>query len=127
MRKKKILVIDDEEAFGQMVKLNLEETGEYAVMVETKGAQAFAVTKIFKPDIIFLDIVMPDVDGGEIAHQIESDKELKSIPIVFLTAIIKEDELNSQEGIIAGRPHDFIAKPVTADKLIDCIKKHIKK
>lgn len=123
MEKKKILLVDDEEAFGRMVKLNLEKTGEYEVKIETKGAQALDSVKEFRPDLILLDIVMPDVDGAEIARQIESEEALKNIPLVFLTAIAKEDEVVSEGGIIGGYP--FIAKPVTTEKLIDSIKRNI--
>ena len=125
MKKKRILIVDDEEAFGQMVKLNLEETGEYEVRIELKGAQALAATRAFKPDLILLDIIMPDVDGGEICQRIQSDEGLKDIPIVFLTAIINEKELGSQGSIIGGHP--FLAKPVSKKKLIDCIEKNIRK
>ena len=125
MAKKKILVVDDEKAFGQMVKLNLEETGSYEVSVESKGMRALEVARQFSPDLIFLDIVMPDVDGGEIARRIRMDEGLKGIPIVFLTAVVKESDKIHQEGVLAGHLHPCIAKPVTAKKLIDCIKRYL--
>ena len=125
MVKKKILVVDDEKAFGQMVKLNLEETGSYEVSVETQGVRTLEVARQFSPDLIFLDIVMPDVDGGEIARRIKMDERLKSVPIVFLTAVVRENDKIRQEGVIAGHPHPCIAKPVTAEKLINCIKKYL--
>ncbi len=124
MEKKKILVVDDEESFAQMVKLNLEETGKYEVMVETKGKEAILTAKRFKPDLIFLDIVMPDVDGGEIVQKMKSDEDLKDTPVVFLTALVTEKEVKSQEGVIAGRP--FLAKPVTTQQLIEYIEKYIR-
>jgi len=125
MEKKKILVIDDEKNFGEMVKMNLEDTGRYTVKIETKGIKALDTVKEFRPDLILLDVVMPDIDGGSICHQIKSDEELKDIPIVFLTAIVREEEIAPYNGIIAGHP--FIAKPVTVEKLIDCIEKNLKK
>jgi two-component system alkaline phosphatase synthesis response regulator PhoP len=125
MAKKKILVIDDEKTFGQMVKLNLEEAGAYEVSVETEGVRALEVARQFGPDLIFLDIVMPDMDGGEIARRIKMDERLKSVPIVFLTAVVREGEKIHKEGVIAGHPHPCIAKPVTAEKLINCIKKYL--
>ena len=121
--KKKILVVDDEESFAQMVRLNLEGTGEYEVKVETKGALALGTTKQFKPDLILLDIMMPDVDGSEVASQIKSDEELKNTPIVFVTATVTATEVDSRGGIIGGYP--FISKPVTVEKLIECVKENI--
>lgn len=122
--KKKILIVDDEEDFGKMVKLNLERTGEYDVKCETRGANAVGAAKEFVPDLIFLDVIMPDVDGGEVMAQLKDNAAVKNIPIVFLTAIITDREATQQEGIVAGRP--FLAKPITTAKLIACIAKHLK-
>jgi len=117
LRKKRILLIDDEPSFTRMLKLNLEETGAYEVRAENKGTQALAAARQFKPDLILLDVVMPDISGGDVASQIEADKIVKDIPIVFLTAAAKKED----EGIIAGR--DFIAKPVTVEEVIECIER----
>lgn len=108
-----------------MVKLNLEDTGEYEVRTETKGTRVLGVAQEFKPDLILLDIVMPDLDGGEVAHRIKSDENLKDISIVFLTAIATQDEVASHDGIIGGHP--FIAKPATTEELVECIEKNIRK
>ncbi len=125
MEKKKILVVDDEESFCQLVELNLEETGEYEVRTETKGTKALDSAREFRPDLILLDIMMPDVSGDDVAQLIISDVTTKDIPVVFLTAIVKEHEVADSGGIIGGHP--FLAKPVTAEKLIDCIERNIKK
>jgi len=121
--KKRILIIDDEEDFGKMVKLNLERTSEFVVKTETKGANALKTARDFKPDLIFLDVIMPDVDGGEVMAQLKEYNEFKNIPVVFLTAIITDKEASSQDGVVAGRP--FLAKPITTAKLIACIKMYL--
>jgi CheY-like chemotaxis protein len=123
MGKKKILFVDDEAKFVRAVKLNLEETGEYEVRTETEGEKTLAAVKEFKPDLIFLDIVMPDVDGGEVAQRIKADETLKGIPIVFLTALAKQEEEKIRDGSIGGH---LLAKPVTTERLIECIKKYAK-
>ena len=121
--KKKILIVDDEESFGKLVKLNLEDTGGYEVRVETLGGRAIPAAREFKPDFILLDIVMPDMDGGEVAQQLKEDKELQNIPLGFLTALVRDFEVTPQGDSIAGHP--FIAKPVTVGQLVSFIKKHI--
>jgi DNA-binding response OmpR family regulator len=121
--KKRILFVDDEEAFGIMVKLNLEESGEYEVRAETRGKRAMAAIKEFKPDMIFLDIIMPDISGTEVFAEIKSYVESHSIPVVFLTAIVNDKDVVGKMGMIGGR--DFMAKPITTDKLIACIQKQI--
>jgi CheY-like chemotaxis protein len=118
--KKKILIVDDEENFAKLVKMNLEDTGEYAVRVETKGALAVKAAREFQPDFILLDIVMPDMDGGEVAHRLRDDKDLKDIPVGFLTALVRDSEVTQKGDNIAGHP--FIAKPVTVGQLIAFIK-----
>lgn len=122
MDKKRVLIVDDEENFTYLVKLNLEQTGKYEVKIENKATRAVAAAKEFSPDIIFLDILMPDMGGDEVADKITSDGFLKNIPIVFLTAIVSEDEVSSRGNLIGGRP--FIAKPVGADKLIATVEKY---
>ncbi len=119
MAKKKILVVDDEASLTRMLRRNLEATGKYEVKEENSGAQAYASAQQFQPDLIMLDVAMPDVDGGEVAARILDDENLKNIPIVFLTAILKKEEAESTGSNIAGRT--FLAKPVKLDDLITCI------
>jgi CheY-like chemotaxis protein len=123
MSKKKILIIDDEENFTRLVKLNLERTEKYEVKTENKGLQSLVAAKEFKPDLILLDILMTDMEGGEVAYQLKQNEETRNIPIVFLTAVIRKEEVKSGSSIIGGHP--FIAKPVTVEELIDCIEKNI--
>lgn len=125
MNKKKILIVDDEENFTKLVRLNLEEGGKYEVIIESKGEYALEAIRRHKPDLIFLDIIMPDMQGDEIAQEISSDEAIKDIPLVFLTAIVTKKELDAQEGIVAG--HRFLAKPVTKEQLIDCIEKNLRR
>jgi len=124
MSKKKILLIDDEANFTELVKLNLEETGMYEVRAENNGKDGIAATEEFKPDLIFLDVIMPDMDGGDVAQEIKSNPQTEDIPIVFLTALVQEKEVTSKQGNIAGR--SFLAKPVSVEKLIECIRQNIK-
>lgn len=125
IQRKRILIIDDEESFTYLTKKNLEETGRYKVRKESKGSRGLAAAKEFKPDLIFLDILMPDMDGGSVCFQLENDGDTKNIPVVFLTAAATKDEADSMGGIIGGHP--FIAKPVGIDELVTCIEKHITK
>ena len=119
MAKKKILVVDDEASLTRMLRRNLEATGKYEVREENSGVLAYVSAQQFQPDLIMLDVAMPDVDGGEVAARILDDENLKNIPIVFLTAILKKEEAESTGSNIAGRT--FLAKPVKLDDLITCI------
>ena len=122
MDKKKILLVDDEEDFCFFVKLNLERTGKYQVFTATNGTEGIRLAKQLKPDLIFLDIAMPKMDGGRVAEILLEDESTKTIPFVFVTAVIEKDDLAKRGGKIGGR--DFISKPVKLEKLIEKIEQY---
>jgi CheY-like chemotaxis protein len=124
MKKKKVLIIDDEAAFTNIVKLTLEGKKTYEVCVENDSHQAIATARKFWPDIIILDVVMPELDGGEVHTQLMADPILKRIPVIFLTAIVGQREVDENKGMIGGS--FYIAKPVSAEGLIGAIEKHIR-
>jgi CheY-like chemotaxis protein len=117
--KKKILVVDDEVAFTRLLKLNLEEIGNFEVRVENKPRQALRAAQEFRPDFIFLDIIMAEMDGGDVAGEIRRDDKLKSVPIVFLTATVRKHEIASRKGKIGG--YSFVAKPASVEDLLQAI------
>ena len=90
MWKKRILLVDNEPSFTRMVKIHLEKAGAYEVREENIGPEALATARQFNPDLILLDVIMPDMNGGDVALEIEADKDLKNIPIVFLTGSAPE-------------------------------------
>jgi len=110
------MIIDDEPGFTRLLKLTLEKTGGFEVLEENNGTRAWLTAREFAPDIIFLDVVMPEIDGGDVAQQIRSDPMLAHVPIVFLTAIVSEKEGGHE---IGGFP--FLAKPVTLEAVIRSI------
>ena len=120
--KKRVLLVDDEAMITRTLTLYLEGTGNYVVQAENEGTAAVATARRFKPDIILLDIVMPDIDGAEVAEKLQDDPDLKHIPIVFLTALVRPGEVAASGSDIGGFP--FIAKPLDPDKIIACIEKY---
>ncbi len=120
--KKRVFIVDDESGFTHLLKLTLERTGRYLVKEENDGTKAWLAAREFAPDIIFLDVVMPKIDGGDVAQQISSDPMLKHVPIIFLTAIVSEKEGGH---MIGGFP--FISKPVSLQAITECIDKHLGK
>ncbi len=123
MEKKKILVVDDEQGLTAIIKLNLEGTGKFAVKIENKGTNVLSAVREFSPDLILMDIIMPDMTGGEVAHQLRNNPATKNIPIVFLTAIMTKEEEAKSQGTIAGTP--CIAKPVALNKLVAIIEEQL--
>ena len=121
--KKRILIVDDESGFTRLLKLTLEKTGRYVVREENDGTKARDTAREFRPDLIFLDIVMPKIDGGDVASQIKSDAALKDTKIIFLTAIVSKQEATQGTGLIGGFP--FLSKPISLDALRACIEESL--
>lgn len=123
--KKRILLVDDEAAITRMMRRNLEATGRFEVMDINDPQIALETARSFRPDLILLDVMMPDMDGGEVAAQIEEDKSLASTPIIFLTAIVSRNEVAPTGSTIG--THRFLAKPVKLDDLLVCIEDQLGK
>jgi len=123
MPKKRILIIDDEPGFTRVVRLNLEATGNYEVREVNEGQAALAAAREFKPHLILLDVVMPDVDGGDVARALQQDPQLQRIPVVFLTAVVHRQEAGPS-GLHSGGAV-FLAKPISSDNLIRCIEENL--
>ena len=120
-----ILVIDDEAGLTRLIKLSLEATGRFTVVVENDATTATATAERIKPDLILLDVMMPGADGGQIAEQLQARSATRTIPIVFLTAAVQEREVSERGGKIGGFP--FIAKPVGKEELIAVIEANVRK
>ena len=125
MNKKRILVVDDETSITRLLKMNLELLGNYEVREENSGKRAFATAQEFKPDLILLDVMMPDMDGGDVAAALRRDPALRKTPVVFLTAAVKQEELGASKGKIGGRI--YIAKPLNVKGVISVIEQSLGK
>lgn len=119
MDKRRILLIDDEETFTRTLKSYLEKTGRYEVRAEHEGARGLQAVREFAPDLVLLDVIMPDADGGHVAAQIREDLRMRAVPIVFLTAVVSREETSAHGGTIGG--NEFLAKPVSAKEVLACI------
>jgi DNA-binding response OmpR family regulator len=120
---RRILVVDDELNFANMVKLNLEATGDYDVQIENRGAEALMTALRYQPDLVLLDVILPDKEGPEVMFQFKSDDWAKNVPIVFLTATVTKEEVSAHGGVIGG--HRFLAKPGSVKELVECIEKQL--
>jgi DNA-binding response OmpR family regulator len=123
MDKKKIMIVDDEKSLTDMLKLMLEKTGKYEILTENKGSQALGAAMSFKPDMLLLDVMMPDMDGGEVARRIKNNEETKDIRVVFLTAAVTREEGGKIGSNMGGYP--FIAKPVSMELLLGYVEKNL--
>lgn len=115
--KKKILVVDDEQDIVDLISYNLNKEG-YQVCTAINGRQAIEVAKKENPDLIILDVMMPEMDGIESCRQMRALPEFKSTFIVFLTA--RSEEYSEIAGFNVGAD-DYIAKPIKPRALMSRI------
>lgn len=120
MHKHRILIVDDEVGFTRLVKLVLRR---YDICEENNPRRALQTALEFRPQLILLDVVMPGIDGGNLAARFQDDPILRHVPIVFLTAVVSKDEAGDSARHIAG--YSFLAKPVCPDVLERCIEEHL--
>jgi len=123
MERKHILIVDDDENFTRMMKRALDRTGFYEVTVENAGSQAVGTARACQPDLILLDVIMPDMDGGDVVAALQRDLKLRKIPVVFLTAAVSKTEASS--GSVVSGGFQFLAKPVTLKDLVECIEEKL--
>src|SRR5882724_3741826 len=120
--RRRILIIDNDPRTTHLVKVLLERTGHYLVFEENDAALAHQSARNFRPDLILLDIVMPETDGGEVAARIQADPELHNTSIIFLTALVTRGEAKSGLNI---QGHPFLPKPISIPELISAIEKNL--
>ena len=115
--KKKVLLVDDEEEVLYFLGNFLGRQG-YDVTTTSKGKEAAQLAKKLKPDVIVLDVVIPDMSGGDVAAVLEEDPQTKDIPIIFLTGIMTKEE---EAQIKTTGNRYIIAKPVDKDGFLGTI------
>lgn len=120
MNEARILVVDDEVNLTRMVKLYLEQVGHFRVREENRSTDAVAAALDFRPDLILLDVDMPDLDGGEVARRLKAQPELCDVVILFYSALVSNTETNGGKVMRGG--HRFLAKPVNPGALVAAVK-----
>jgi len=121
--KKRILVIDDQSDITRLLKRGLEQTNDYAVREENDPTAALAAAEEFQPHLILLDVMMPGMDGGDIAKTLRASAKLKTVPIVLLTAALTKEEVAERGGRTGGWP--ILAKPFMIPEIVACLRQHL--
>ncbi|MBI4605673.1 MAG: response regulator [Planctomycetes bacterium] len=106
----RILVVDDEVGFTRLLKLNLERAAGYEVWIENKASRAVAAALELQPDLLLLDLVMPELGGLEVVAALRAHEALRDVPVLFLTAVAAAGQA------AAGEP--VIVKPVSLTELM---------
>lgn len=114
--KRRILMVDDDELMLSIIKKVFEGTGRFEVRTEKDSSRARRAAHEFKPELILLDVNMPNYDGGDVATFLGHDPATRSIPILFLTSMVTPEQVEQHDGTIAGHP--FVAKPAGVREIL---------
>lgn len=121
--RKTVLIVEDHDDTRDMLRIALETEG-YKVVTAANGVKLLPLVREKVPDLILLDIMMPWVDGFELAKAIKDNDDLMQIPIFFITAKINPEDI--ELGFRVGAA-EYIQKPINLDDLFAKINKHVKK
>jgi len=117
---KNILVVDDTESNIDILVESLSD--DYEVSVAMDGESALEIVAEEPPDLILLDIMMPDMDGYEVCEKLKSDEKTKSIPIIFLSGAT--DDASKEKGLALGAVN-YITKPIDKNIVLSKLKEHL--
>lgn len=118
----RVLVIDDDPKILKMIKTILSGEEDFEVSTADSGFQAGVLISNWLPDLVLLDILMPEMDGFEVSRQLKSDDKTKDIPIIAITVLKDPKEIKKMRsfGIT-----DYISKPFKSEELVNKVKKHL--
>jgi len=120
--KSRVLIVDDNSRFARSAQLFLEQTGNYFACALNDPRRALETARSFKPDLVLVDLIMPQADGLEVATQLEADWALHEVPIVFVTALITPEEARAGRRIDG---HRIVAKPVRSSDLLRIVEENL--
>lgn len=118
----RVLAIDDRVATLNMIKTILEAHGGIDVEIAKSGFEAGILIAEWMPDAVLLDILMPDMDGYEVARRLRQSEDTKNTPIIAITAVTSEKE---KKKMFAGGINDYLSKPFSSGELVEKVKKYI--
>ena len=120
--KPRILIVDNNSQFARGARLLLEQSGKYVACSVIDPRRALEAARSFKPDLVLVDLIMPQEDGPEVAAQFEADWALHGVPIVFLTSLITAEEAKDGRRVYG---HRILPKPTSTTELIELIEQNL--
>jgi len=120
--KPRILIVDNNSRFARGARLFLHRTGKYVACSVIDPRRALESARSFKPDLVLVDLIMPQEDGPEVAAQLEADWALHGVPIVFLTSLITAEEAKYGRRVYG---HRILPKPASSSELIELVDQNL--
>jgi two-component system, OmpR family, response regulator len=114
--KKKLLIVDDDQDLVDLMADGFSRDGRFEIRTANNGFAAGMGVKEFRPDIVVLDVMLPDINGKEVCQRVRGDNTLDSVKIICISGMIEQDKV---AGLRAAGADDFMQKPFTVDRLIE--------
>jgi len=114
--KRKILIVDDDEELVELISDVLQRDGRFEVRTVNNGFGAGMMVKEYRPDLIVLDIMLPDINGREVCQVVRSDKSMDDIRIICISGMVEEDKVSE---LRAAGADDFMHKPFEVERLLE--------
>lgn len=116
--KRKILIVDDDQELVDLLVDVLERDGRFEIRAVNNGFDAGMMVKDYHPDLIVLDVMLPDINGKEVCQRMRSDKTMDDVRVICISGIVEADKI---EELRAAGANDFLQKPFEVEKLLDRI------
>jgi len=116
--KRKVLIVDDDEDLVELIADHLERDNRFEIRTANNGFDAGMMVKEYRPDIIVLDVMLPDINGKEVCQRVRGDKTMEDVRIICISGMVEEDKVADLRDAGA---NDFMHKPFEVEKLIDRI------
>lgn len=114
--KRKVLIVDDDEELVELLKDTFERDGRFDIRTANNGFDAGMLVKEFRPDLVVLDVMLPDINGREVCVRVRSDSTLDDVKIVCISGMVEADKVADLK---AAGANDFVQKPFAVDKLLE--------
>jgi len=120
--KPRILIVDNNSQFARSARLLLDQSGKYTACSVVDPRRALETARSFKPDLLLVDLIMPQADGIEVVAQLEADLTLHGVPMVFLTSLITAEEAKDGRRVYG---HRILPKPTSNSELIELVEQNL--
>ena len=114
--KRKALVVDDDQELVELIRDVLEADGRFEVRTANNGFDAGMMVKEYHPDVVVLDVMLPDINGKEVCQRIRSDVTLSDVKVICISGMVEQDKIAD---LIASGANDFVQKPFEVEQLVE--------
>ena len=114
--KRKVLIVDDDVELVELLKDVFDRDGRFDIRTANNGFDAGMQVKEFRPDLMVLDVMLPDINGKEVCQRVRSDKNLDAVKIICISGMVEQDKISE---LTDAGADDFMNKPFTVDSLLE--------